>query len=98
MIQNAERKCPYCKERKSVNNREVIICKPDAYGLSLHQTEGSSTAQPYAVHDSIRQTLCQLTRQAMASDVVEEPVSMLRVEGAAKQIRPIVVSHSYRRK
>ena len=37
LIQNTECKCPYGKERKNVNNREVIICKPDAYVTILHQ-------------------------------------------------------------
>ena len=36
----------------------------------LFQIEDKQIVQPYAVHDSIRPTLWQLTGQGMASDVV----------------------------
>ncbi len=42
----------------------------------------------FTIHDSVRNQLYQLMIQAMAIDVIQEPESMLRIEGAEKQVRP----------
>ncbi len=48
----------------------------------------NQSAQPHAIHDVIRRTLYHLSTQAMVINAVQEPVKMLRVEGAANQLRP----------
>jgi hypothetical protein len=97
LIRNTERQCPCCKGKKKGPNRGEIKYKPDAYGHhfasacmnDIQGEDGSKqSAQPHAVHDSVRNQLYQLLVQALAMDVIQEPESMLRIEGANKQLRP----------
>ncbi len=50
------------------------------------------SAQPHAVHDAVRRELYHLIVQAFAINVVQEPESMLRIEGAERQLRPDIVA------